>query len=131
MGCDFTHEEYRQHLFSHSILVVDDSERKLGEVGAIAEINGFLCDYARSAPEAWQILIEKPTKFELMICDNSMPSREESDDDYDYSNNDGLTFMAADDMYNEGLQLLRRVREHPQLKNLDVIIYTGGGLKPW
>ncbi len=127
MALNFTNEVYRDHLFRHQVLVVDDEDRKLGEMTGIALANGFLCDFARSAPEAWSKLSKEPTRYELMISDNSMPTRDEPDDGYDYSGNDGLPLLGANDRFNEGLQLLRRVRDHPQLRSLDVIIYTGGG----
>jgi len=108
------------------ILVVDDEDIKLGEIAGIAMANGFSCDYARSAPEAWIKLSENPAKYILMISDNSMPTNDTSKDGYDYNTNNGLPLLSIDDNLNQGLQLLRRVREHPILQSLDVIIYTGG-----
>ncbi|MFH1072325.1 MAG: hypothetical protein V1743_02760 [Nanoarchaeota archaeon] len=129
MPSPFTEQEYQAHLLRHQILVVDDEERKLWEVVDIALANGFYCSLANSAPEAWEKLTASPTRYELMVCDKSMPTILESKDGYDYNGNEGLPLIPASHRYNQGLQLLRRVRSHPQLKSLDVIIYTSGGGK--
>ena len=59
-----------------------------------------------------------------MVSDNSMPYVPSSKDEHNYRGNEKLPLVNQAFDFNEGLQLLRRIRETPSLESLDVIIYT-------
>ncbi|MFT4304386.1 MAG: response regulator [Candidatus Woesearchaeota archaeon] len=129
MALNFTDLDYSMHLAMHTILAVDDEDIHLGAVRGIALANGFACEIARSPVEAWKKLSKNPYGYELLISDNSMPSINQPDSEYDYSTNEGLIHLANNIGCNEGLQLLRRIRNEQKLSSLDVIIYTGSDVE--
>jgi len=131
MAINFTWEEWAAHISNHKILAVDDEDIKLGHVMGIAWANGFGCDFARSASEAWGKLLSGKTKYELMVTDNSMPKQNVGADGYDYSSADGLDLLEAKarESGNEGLQLIRRIRQNPALRGLEIVIYTGSDVR--
>lgn len=131
MAINFTHEDWQMHATLHKILVADDADFKRGEIAGIAFANGFGCDLAKSAPEAWSKLTSGKTSYDLMIADNSMPPEPSiGPDGYNYSSADGLD--ALDPRHsgsgNEGLQLVRRIRQDPDFGKLEIIVFTGSGV---
>jgi len=133
MSINFSYGKWLTHAFAHPVLVVDDEDFKRGEVAGIALANGFLCDYAKSAPEGWAKIVSNPTRYVMIVTDNSMPTEKNiGSDDYDYSSLEGLDLL--DDNHrsvggNEGLQLIRRIRQSPSLSSSEVIMYTGSGVR--
>ncbi|MFC1648041.1 response regulator [Nanoarchaeota archaeon] len=131
MAINFTHQDWQSHVFHNPVLVVDDEDRKLQEMTVLALANGFQPEYARNASEAWSKLTVGNHGYVLMITDNGMttPINVETGD-YDYSSLGGLDKLENINRFggNEGLQLIRRVRQHPELQGLDIIMYSGSGV---
>lgn len=87
-------------LNSKFILVVDDSPETTEMLGKLLELEGAFVDIATSGKEALEISRQK--RFDLVVSDISMP-----------------------DM--DGYQLLRSLREIPDMANVPVVALTGYG----
>ena len=87
-------------LTSKFILVVDDSPETTEMLGKLLELEGAFVDIATSGKEALEIARQK--RFDLVVSDISMP-----------------------DM--DGYQLLRSLREIPDMANVPVVALTGYG----
>jgi two-component system CheB/CheR fusion protein len=82
------------------ILVVDDSTETTEMLGKLLEMEGAFVDLARSGSEALRLAQKK--NFDLVISDISMPGM-------------------------DGYQLLRTLRELPQMADVPVVALTGYG----
>jgi two-component system CheB/CheR fusion protein len=87
-------------LRSKFILVVDDSSESSEMLGKLLEIEGAFVDLARSGAEALEIANKK--RFDLVISDISMPEM-------------------------DGYQLLRELRELPNMGSVPAVALTGYG----
>jgi len=87
-------------LRSKFILVVDDSSESMEMLGKLLEIEGAFVDLARSGRQALAIAGQK--RFDLVISDISMPEM-------------------------DGYQLLRELRELPNMRSVPAIALTGYG----
>jgi len=87
-------------LRSKSILVVDDSSESMEMLGKLLEIEGAFVDLARSGRQALAIAGQK--RFDLVVSDISMPEM-------------------------DGYQLLRELRELPNMRSVPAIALTGYG----
>lgn len=87
-------------LRSKFILVVDDSSESTEMLGKLLEIEGAFVDLARSGAEALVIAGQK--RFDLIISDISMPEM-------------------------DGYQLLRKLRELPNMDSVPAVALTGYG----
>jgi two-component system CheB/CheR fusion protein len=87
-------------LKSKFILVVDDSPETTEMLGKLLELEGAFVDVAKSGKEALEIARQK--RFDLVVSDISMPEM-------------------------DGYQLLRSLRELPDMADLPVVALTGYG----
>jgi len=87
-------------LNSKFILIVDDSTETTEMLGKLLELEGAFVDIAKSGREALEIAREK--RFDLVVSDISMPEM-------------------------DGYQLLRSLREIPDMANVPVVALTGYG----
>ena len=87
-------------LRSKFILVVDDSSESMEMLGKLLEIEGAFVDLARSGRQALAIAGQK--RFDLVVSDISMPEM-------------------------DGYQLLRELRELPNMRSVPAIALTGYG----
>jgi len=131
MTIDFSEDEWREHYFKHKILIVDDEQLKKGEVDGIASVNGFSFNFAKNPYEAWDKLTSNIGQYELMVVDNSMYTSNEDVIKYNEGLEKSLHIFGSGDPRNgnEGLQLIKRVRQHPELKDLEIIMYSGSGVR--
>ncbi len=82
------------------ILIVDDSPETTEMLGKLLEMEGAFVDLAKSGKEALEIARQK--RFDLVVSDISMPVM-------------------------DGYQLLRKLRELPDMKDVPVVALTGYG----
>jgi two-component system CheB/CheR fusion protein len=87
-------------LNSKFILVVDDSSESTEMLGKLLEIEGAFVDLARSGADALEIAGRK--RFDLIISDISMPEM-------------------------DGYQLLRELRQLPDMDSVPAVALTGYG----
>jgi two-component system CheB/CheR fusion protein len=87
-------------LKSKFILVVDDSTESTEMLGKLLELEGAFVDLARSGAEALTIVRQK--RFDLILSDISMPEM-------------------------DGYQLLRELRELPNMGSVPAVALTGFG----
>ncbi|HYJ86387.1 MAG TPA: PAS domain S-box protein [Pyrinomonadaceae bacterium] len=87
-------------LKSKFILVVDDSPETTEMLGKLLELEGAFVDVAKSGKEALEIARQK--RFDLVVSDISMPEM-------------------------DGYQLLRSLREIPDMADVPVVALTGYG----
>lgn len=85
---------------NRTILVVDDEEVNLKIIVWNLQKEGYAVITAASGEEAWEILARSPTGFDAVLLDRMMP---------------GI----------DGLEVLRRMKAHEELKNVPVIFQTG------
>jgi two-component system CheB/CheR fusion protein len=85
---------------SKFILIVDDSAESTEMLSKLLELEGAFVDSARSGAEALEIAREK--RFDLVISDISMPEM-------------------------DGYQLLRELRQVPEMESVPAIALTGYG----
>tara|TARA_Y100000310_G_C20589014_1_gene766970 strand:+ start:867 stop:1319 length:453 start_codon:yes stop_codon:yes gene_type:complete len=111
-------QKYREHLATHKVLVADDEPFYLGKAVGIAEANGFSVKFVDAAHKAWRELSDNPGLYSILITDNTMRTTEEPDDGYDYRPTDTL-------IPNQGLELVRRIRKHPEFDNLEIVVFSG------
>jgi len=84
---------------STKILVVDDEPFNLDIVGEYLEEEGYSLDMASSGEEAWEMLVDPLSSFDLVILDRMMP---------------GI----------DGMEVLRRIKADARLNELPVIMQT-------
>jgi len=82
-----------------SILIVDDEPMNLRILNEYLEDMGYLIEEAHDGAEAWAILQESPDKFDLILLDRIMPNM-------------------------DGLEVLKKIKKHPDLKQIPVIMQT-------
>ncbi len=87
-------------LNSKFILIVDDSSESTEMLSKLLEIEGAFVDSARSGAEAIELALQK--RFDLVISDISMPEM-------------------------DGYQLLRELRQLPEMESVPAIALTGYG----
>lgn len=87
-------------LMSKFILIVDDSSESTEMLGKLLEIEGAFVDLAKSGAEALAIANQK--RFDIIISDISMPEM-------------------------DGYQLLRKLRELPNMERVPAVALTGYG----
>lgn len=81
------------------LLVVDDDDTNRMIVRECLADQGFCLEEAPDGGVAWRMLIETPERFDAVLLDRMMP-----------------------DM--DGLEILRRMKSHPELSNVPVILQT-------
>ena len=92
-------ENYKAH-----ILAVDDERLNLEIMSEYIEDVGCACELAVDGEEAWLKLVNSPQAFDVILLDRMMP------------NLDGIAF-------------LQRVKEHPSLYSVPVIMQSACALK--
>ena len=81
------------------VLVADDEPFNLEIVSELLEDDGFEPVLTEDGAEAWTLLGEQPGRFDAVLLDRMMPGM-------------------------DGLELLNRIKSHPELKRLPVILQT-------
>jgi len=81
------------------ILAVDDESYNLLIMEEFLEDDGYTIITANDGEEAWDLLVAEPTKFDIVLLDRMMPKM-------------------------GGMEVLEKVREHPILKFVPVIMQT-------
>lgn len=130
MTINFTEQEWENHLKKNTVLIIDDEEYKRQRAAGIALANGFFFECAKSADEGWEKIYNQRNdltpKYSLVIVDNSMQNSK-SDIRFDYSTLNGLDAELLGSRHlenNQGLQLVRRIRNYPFLENIDFVRKT-------
>jgi len=82
-----------------NILIVDDEPKNLLILHEYLEDMDYLIEEAHDGVEAWDILQQFPHKFDVILLDRSMPNM-------------------------NGLEVLKKIKEHPDLKQIPVIMQT-------
>lgn len=83
-----------------TILVVDDEPFNLDLIAAFLQDTGYQIDLVAGGEEAWKKLLAAPDLYDTVLLDRMMPCM-------------------------DGLEVLRRIKSHPKLKLLPVIMQTG------
>ncbi len=81
------------------VLAVDDEEYNLEILVKHLEKGGYSVAQAKDGGEAWEYLQKHPLDVQVVLLDKMMPKM-------------------------NGMEVLRRMKEHPQLKNITVIMQT-------
>jgi len=81
------------------ILAVDDESYNLLIMEEFLEDDGYTIITAKDGEEAWSLLLAEPTKFDIVLLDRMMPKM-------------------------GGMEVLEKIREHPDLRFVPVIMQT-------
>jgi CheY-like chemotaxis protein/anti-sigma regulatory factor (Ser/Thr protein kinase) len=81
------------------VLIVDDNKLDRELLRVHLEQDGYDIEQKVSGQDAWDTLVADPAKFDVVLLDRSMPGM-------------------------DGLQLMARMKEHPRLRGLPVILQT-------
>lgn len=84
------------------VLIVDDSPVDRELILEHLKDEGFELETAMDGAEAWQKIEASPQQYDVILLDRSMPRL-------------------------DGLDLLKRIKQHPELQTLPVIMQTGAG----
>ncbi len=82
-----------------NILIVDDEPMNLRILHEYLEDSDYLIEEAHDGAEAWAILEKFPNKFDVILLDRMMP-------------------------HMDGLEVLKKIKQHPDLKQIPVIMQT-------
>ena len=88
---------------SPKVLVIDDSNVARITLQEFLEPAGYTIDLAKDGDEAWDILQKNPTKYMTILLDRLMPKM-------------------------DGMDLLKEIKKHDQLKKIPVIMQTAKNL---
>jgi len=105
------------------VLVVDDELSKAKRAMGVAEKYGFTCDYARTGPEALNMMLNSDHPYKYVITDNSMFPDKTSD------LNENLYFfgnIGYDECKNQGIELIKRINKNSKFDDVEVIMHSGG-----
>lgn len=81
------------------LLAVDDESLNLMLITEYLKHSGYHIETARDGAEAWELLEARPREFDVVLLDLMMPRM-------------------------DGLEVLRRIKKHPQLQFIPVILQT-------
>jgi len=82
-----------------AVLVVDDDENNRLIVRDFLEGHDYCIEEAADGEAAWQLLAANPDRFDAVLLDRMMPKA-------------------------DGIEVLRRIKDHPKLANIPVILQT-------
>jgi DNA-binding response OmpR family regulator len=85
-----------------TVLIVDDQKYNLQLLNAYLSEAGYDTEIAESGKDAWRLLEDTPERFDTVLLDRIMPEL-------------------------DGLEVLKRIKSHPILSKLPVIMQTADG----
>jgi DNA-binding response OmpR family regulator/anti-sigma regulatory factor (Ser/Thr protein kinase) len=87
-----------------TILAVDDEVSNLRLIKGFLAKSGFNVITAEDGVQAWKTLKESPTEIDLLLTDRMMPNM-------------------------DGMELITKVKQHPEMKNIPIIMQTASAQK--
>lgn len=89
---------------AYKILAVDDEINNLKLIKGFLAKSGYEVITAEDGVQAWEILEGSPTEIDLLLTDRMMPNM-------------------------DGMELVAKVKQHPKLKNMPIIMQTASAHK--
>ena len=86
------------------ILVVDDDQLSLFVVGEYLDGTDYKYDFAENGDQAWNMLLEAPDKYSVIVLDRMMPRI-------------------------DGIEILTRIKKEPTMAHIPVILQTAKATK--
>ncbi len=83
----------------NTVLIVDDDLTNLEILDKILQKNNYSTELAEDGENAWELLVNNPAKYSVVLLDRMMPKM-------------------------DGMEVLDRMKNHPELKYLPVIMQT-------